>query len=651
MKPTTLTKSRFVQAIECPRKLVYATDQRYYNARKDDDFLEALAQGGHLVGTLAKLMHPGGIEITARSIDEQVMETNALLDRQDVVLFEPTIRHGNLVVRVDVLVKQGDQIELIEVKSKSAGHTIEAFGKRGHPIKAKWRPYIYDVAFQKHVLELAHPEWSVSPYLMVPDTSAAASMDGVASRFSVERSGRDISVHVDPDFDPSELEEPLLRKHDISAEVGAIINHAVASPAKGIEFVPFIDWISSEIAAGNGLPPYPGNHCKRCEFYCAPDQVSDDCRSGWNECMQTQSARGGTLARPDSVFGLWNYRRADKQLAAGNLALHELQESDLEIEEEPDKITLSERHWLQVEESKGHGEDRSLETTALRDTFDSWEYPLHFIDFETCRPALPFHVGRHPYDQLLFQFSHHVLEKDGRLHHAHQSLVTAPGVAPTIPVLRDLQRALDGDNGTVVHWWDHERTVLREIQEQVDSSNEPDRDLLSAFVDTLVGGDTDTGRLADLGRLVLKTAFFQNTSGSSSIKKVLPAVLCQSDYLKEKYRRPIYGTEDMPSLNFPSGWTWLVEEDGKVKDPYMLLSPLFADSEIKRVIAEGEDEDTGNPEFIANGGAAMAAYESLQKHLTDPDEKRKFEIQLLRYCELDTLAMVMIYEALNAWTK
>jgi len=367
--------------------------------------------------------------------------------------------------------------------------------------------------------------------------------------------------------------------------------------------------------------------------------------------MQTQSAGGATLARPDSVFGLWNYRRADKQLAAGNLALDELQDSDLEIEEEPDKITLSERHWLQVEESKGHGEDRSLETITLRTAFDSWKYPLHFIDFETCRPALPFHAGRHPYDQLLFQFSHHVLEEDGRLRHAHQSLVTSPGVAPSIPVLRDLQRALDGDNGTVVHWWDHERTVLREIQEQVEASDEPDRGSLCGFVDTLVGHDTSSGRLADLGRLVLKTAFFQNTGGISSIEKVLPAVLDQSDYLKERYGKPIYGTEDMPSLNFPNGWIWLVEEGGRVHDPYTLLSPLFTDSEVQEVLAEGEDEDTGNQNFIANGGAAMAAYSQLQLEQINRGERSRMEYQLKRYCELDTLAMVMIFEALDTWIR
>jgi len=244
-----------------------------------------------------------------------------------------------------------------------------------------------------------------------------------------------------------------------------------------------------------------------------------------------------------------------------------------------------------------------------------------------------------------------VLEEDGSLRHAHQSLVTAPGVAPSVPVLRDLQVALSSDNGTVVHWWDHEKTVLRELQEQLESSSEPDREPLSQFITTLIGDDSAPGRLSDLGKLVLNTTFLQGTNGSSSIKKVLPAVLDQSDHLRSQYGQPIYGTPEMPSLNFPTRWTWLVEEEGKTLDPYSLLSPLLSDPEIQSVVLDAEDEETGNQEFIANGGAAMVAYSLLQASNIPAEERRNVESQLKRYCELDTLAMVMVYQGLKDWIR
>lgn len=73
----------------------------------------------------------------------------------------------------------------------------------------------------------------------------------------------------------------------------------------------------------------------------------------------------------------------------------------------------------------------------------------------------------------------------------------------------------------------------------------------------------------------------------SSIKKVLPAVLEQSDYLQQRYGQVIYGTAEMPSLNFPEDWVWLKKMDGHVLDPYKLLDPLPFESEIQEAIENG----------------------------------------------------------------
>lgn len=50
MGPSPLSKSRFKLAIECPTKLHYAKRENgYRNKNEDNDFLEALADGGHQV--------------------------------------------------------------------------------------------------------------------------------------------------------------------------------------------------------------------------------------------------------------------------------------------------------------------------------------------------------------------------------------------------------------------------------------------------------------------------------------------------------------------------------------------------------------------------------------------------------------------------
>ena len=75
MKQRYLTKSRFVTATKCPRKLYYADRPDVCETKNlDNQFLCALAVGAFQVGELAKVYHPGGHEITT--------VTKKLLQRQ-----------------------------------------------------------------------------------------------------------------------------------------------------------------------------------------------------------------------------------------------------------------------------------------------------------------------------------------------------------------------------------------------------------------------------------------------------------------------------------------------------------------------------------------------------------------------------------------
>ena len=152
-----LTKSRFKLALECPTKLYFTgKPDLYSDANAQDEFMQALADGGFQVGELAKLMFPGGVEITVGDQDQQVQETTALLQRENVTIFEGAIRHGNLFARVDVLRKRGTQVDLIEVKAKSFNSTDPAgFRTKNGGVDTGMLPYLQDVAFQRHVFGLA----------------------------------------------------------------------------------------------------------------------------------------------------------------------------------------------------------------------------------------------------------------------------------------------------------------------------------------------------------------------------------------------------------------------------------------------------------------------------------------------------------------
>ncbi len=188
--PRYLTKSRFKLASECPTKLFYTGKNNVYaNQKIDDPFLMALAKGGFQVGELAKCYFPGGIEVKAGRGDYEsaLSQTDELLLSENVTIFEAAIRYRKFFIRVDVLVKIGNQLELIEVKSKSYREgESQFFGKTGKSIDATWKPYLYDVAFQKHVVLNAFPDHSVSAYLMLADKASFCPTDGLNQKFRVK---------------------------------------------------------------------------------------------------------------------------------------------------------------------------------------------------------------------------------------------------------------------------------------------------------------------------------------------------------------------------------------------------------------------------------------------------------------------------------
>ena len=188
--------------------------------------------------------------------------------------------------------------------------------------------------------------------------------------------------------------------------------------------------------------------------------------------------------------------------------------------------------------------------------------------------------------------------------------------------------------------------MLRDIREQLENSQEADKDELIAFINLI----TDDGErtMIDIAKSVLKYYYHHSMKGSNSIKAVLPAILNSSELIKSKYSKPVYGTPEMPSLNLENK-VWIeYEEDGKtVKNPYKLLPSVstyldIPQEEIDKI--DAKDDDT-----VSNGGAALAAYGKLQ--FSDTEMSKALEKALLCYCELDTLAMVFIWEYFNDCCK
>jgi hypothetical protein len=120
----------------------------------------------------------------------------------------------------------------------------------------------------------------------------------------------------------------------------------------------------------------------------------------------------------------------------------------------------------------------------------------------------------------------------------------------------------------------------------------------------------------------------------------IPAVLNSSEFIKEKYSKPIYGkNSEIKSLNFEAGKIWIEKDNaGNVISPYELLPNLHKD------IAEDKIEEFIYGDKLADGGAAMTAYAKMQFMNISQEEHNAIANGLLKYCELDTMAMVFIWE-------
>ena len=88
--------------------------------------------------------------------------------------------------------------------------------------------------------------------------------------------------------------------------------------------------------------------------------------------------------------------------------------------------------------------------------------------------------------------------------------------------------------------------------------------------------------------------------------------------------------------------SWL---NNNSNDPYQSLPPIF------QKIKKNSPSEISTFNNLDDGGAAMTAYGFLQFSNTNNDLRKKIEDALLRYCELDTMAMVIIFEHFLEKTK
>jgi hypothetical protein len=145
---------------------------------------------------------------------------------------------------------------------------------------------------------------------------------------------------------------------------------------------------------------------------------------------------------------------------------------------------------------------------GARTAMKSWGWPRAWLDFETINPAIPLWVGTRPYQQVPFQFSLHLEQKDGTITR-HEFLDTSGG-DPRRGCAETLVAMIPAGATIIAYFASFERGVIRGLAGACPDLSEA---LLS---------------MADATEDLLPVArahwYHRDQRGSWSIKAVLPTV-------------------------------------------------------------------------------------------------------------------------------
>lgn len=665
-----LNKTLFKLASEklkgCPTKLYYVNKDIYHNRSIDDSFLDALKEGGFQVGALAKQYIGNGVDLENINKETALQRTQELLTQENVIIYEATFRHRDLEIRCDILTKKGNNIEIIEVKSKSfardddcfyvdesTGEQICFLNNKGY-IDPDWRDYILDISFQSYVVNNSLSNFSISYYLMLIDKDSLCPVDGLNQKFIIDRKQSSKKVKIISKLLTDEDKSSwILKKVNVNKQIKIIQDDLYYIDGHEMSFETYIHKLAHDYVNDNKIITDLGGKCKYCEFFMPIEEITERNNSGFHECWKNKLGWSDKDFQQKTVLDLWNSKNKNKLINDGKLLLDQLSEDDFKLKNNENLLEQVDRQWMQVEKYQNKDHDIFIHP-KLADEISKWAYPLHFIDFETCTTAMPFNKGHHPYEPIAFQFSHHILYENGNFEHIGQYIETKPNYFPNFDFVQELKNQLDLDQGTIFRFSTHENTILNSIHKQLHlyGDNVKNKNELLEFIEHITKKTKNkkiiregARCMVDLDEVLKKYTFFPSTNGRTSMKVIFPAILEASKFLQDKYSKPIYGSKIILSKNF-TDWQVVEKKGDQILDPYKRLPGVNENISVEDLELFDEAERISDFKEIREGGMASTAYALMQFTNMSDIERQAITNSLLKYCELDTLAMVILYEFL-----
>lgn len=181
-----------------------------------------------------------------------------------------------------------------------------------------------------------------------------------------------------------------------------------------------------------------------------------------------------------------------------------------------------------------------IDHEAIKKTLDELAFPIYFFDYEGYSSAIPRFSGFGAYEQVPFQYSLHILHKDGEMEHK-EFLITEPAKDLTLPLIERMREDF-GDIGSVISWY---KSYESQRNNKLAELHPNHADFLESLND----------RMFDLMTIFSENLYVDaRFKGSASIKNVLPVLVPELTYKVlnvQKGDQAVERWEKMINLNTP----------------------------------------------------------------------------------------------------
>lgn len=187
----------------------------------------------------------------------------------------------------------------------------------------------------------------------------------------------------------------------------------------------------------------------------------------------------------------------------------------IDIVDVPTSFPLSPRQKAQVEAARS--KSIVIDRDEIIKRMSEWEYPLHFLDYETFAYAIPQFEGIKPFQQMCFQYSLHTVDRPGA-EIRHSEHLSRGDDCPPRCIAEHLRDAMSGGIGTVFVWYEafekgrntEMAEMFPDLAEFFNEVNAKTYDLMKIFADNLY--------------------IHPEFKGKTSIKKILPVLVPSLSY-------------------------------------------------------------------------------------------------------------------------